>query len=520
MSTLLDTLLIKIDGDARGIQSVIRGAVTTATGAVNQINKQEVDWTSIFTRAVTPAIISGVASMFAYAIDQSLQFQQAMNETGTAAGENAGQIAQMGQSALTLSTQVPQSAQDIANAMVQLSAIFSNTADQQSVVAAMSELSASGFGSLNDIVSASTNIFKQFGVTTADQAVQVLTDLMHAAEGAKETIPALASQFSGFSDELPGANKTLTSFNGLISTFASEVANLGANGAQQIFAALASSSSSAAGPMEILGQSFGSIQRSLMTDGGLSAIMQASKTLADMGPDAALVATSFGLSATQVSQFQTNATKLSSVADTQKQIATNQQTITDAYNLSDSSLRDLQLDWAKFKAAATEAGTAFLPVAKIFADIFVNGLTDAEAFFKTVTDGMGNLLSVFHGANISDALGGAFKDAEKLYELLNPIQTLAASAANSLTNTASSRLNSSLQSTGVGFDMGTLARIDSTASQSGLIDSLMSALQTGGKGNQYQQTISTFNLTLPQSANGWTPKDLATALYNKFQGTQ
>lgn len=521
MSTLLDTLLIKIDGDARGIQSVIKSAVNTATGAVQTINKQEVDWTSIFTRSVTPAIIGGIASMFAYAIDQSLQFQQAMNETGTAAGQNSGQIAQMGQSALNLSTQVPESAQDIANAMAQVSAIFSGVADQQQVVAAMAELAASGFGSLNDITNASIGIFKQFGVTTSDQAIDVLTSLMHAAEGAKETIPALAEQFSGFSDQLPGTIKTLGTFNGLISTFASEVANLGANGATQIFQALAASSSSAAGPMEILGQSFGSIQKSLLTDGGLTAIMNASKTLDKMGPQAAMVATSFGLSAQQVSQFQTNAGKLDSVVQTQKQIATNEQTINAAYAQSNSQLRQLQLDWAKFKAIAVDAGTALLPVANLLANMFVTGLSDAKQFFSTVTDGFGSMLSVFYGNNLKDAIGGAFKSAGALVDqLANQIpQQIGNGLSGIFGGKDFNPINSALTGTGVGFSTGSLSRIDQTASESNMMDSLLSALQTGIKGGQYTSLVNTFHLNVPAGSAGLTAKQIASQLYAQFQGT-
>lgn len=522
MSTLLDTLLIKIDGDARGIQSVIKSAVNTATGAVQTINKQEVDWTSIFTRSVTPAIIGGIASMFAYAIDQSLQFQQAMNETGTAAGDNSSQIAQLGQSALKLSTIVPSSAQDIANAMAQVSAIFGNVGDQESVVSAMAQLAASGFGSLADIVGVSTEVFKQFGVTTSDQAIQVLTSLMHAAQGAKETIPALANQFSAFSDQLPGAVKNIGSFNGLISTFAAEVANLGSAGAQQIFQALAASSNSAAGPMEILGQSFGSIQKSLVTDGGLTAIMNASKTLEKMGPQAAMVASGFGLSAQQVSQFQTNASKLETVAQTQKEIASNQMSINGAYAQSDSTLRQLELDWAKFKAVAVDTGKALAPLATLLANMFVTGLQDAEQFFSTVTDGFGSMLSVFYGNNLKDAIGGAFKSAGSLVDQL--AHQIPQQIGNGLSGMFGGKdfnpLNSALTGTGVGFSTGSLSRIDQTASENNMVESLMSALQGGIKGGQYTSLVNTFHLNVPAGSAGLTAKQIASQLYAQFQGTQ
>lgn len=524
MTTLLDTLLIKIDGDARGIQSVIKGAITTATGAVNQINKEEVDWTSIFSRSVTPAIIGGIASMFAFAIEQSLSFQQALNTTGTAAGDSSAQIAQLGQQALGLSTVVPASAQDIANAMTQVGTVFGqNSTATQDLVQQMVELSASGFGPLADIVSSSMELFKQFGATTQDQAVTVLTDLMHAAQGANETIPALTAQFGSFADQLPGIDKTVSSFTGLISTFASEVVNLGSAGAEAIFQSLATSSSSAAGPMEILGISFGDIQKSLLTDGGLDALSRTSILLQNMGPGAALVAQGFGFSANQVSQFQTNASKLPQVAADAKSISGNTETIAGAYDTSSSSLRNLTLLWNAFVKDAIGIGNIFTPLVNGFAGALVTMNDDAGSFFKDLTDGLGSALSPLFGNSLVNAAQGTFSGLSKAFN--DVFVTPASQAANALLgavglNTGgSSGLNSALQGTGVGFNTGTLSRIDQTASNSGLLDSLMSALQTGIKGGQYAQLTNTFNLSVPAGSAGLTAKQIAQQLYNQFQGT-
>lgn len=524
MTTLLDTLLIKIDGDARGIQSVIKGAVTTATGAVNQINKQEVDWTSIFSRSVTPAIIGSIASMFAFAIEQSLTFQQALNTTGTAAGDSSQQIAQLGKDSLGLSTIVPASAQDIANAMTQVGTVFGqNSTATQDLVQQMVELSASGFGPLSDIVSSSMEVFKQFGATTESSAVQVLTDLMHAAQGANESIPTLTSQFNTFATQLPGIDKTVSSFNGLISTFASEVVNLGSAGAEAIFQSLATSSSSAAGPMEILGISFGDIQKSLLTDGGLDALSRTSTLLAKMGPGANLVAQAFGFSAAQVSQFQTNANKLPQVAIDAQKIAGNTETIGDAYKTSSSSLRNLTLLWNAFVSDAIGIGNIFEPLVNGFAGALLVMNDDAKSFFKDITDGLGSAFSPLFGNNLVDAAKGTFDGLSKAFTLVTSgIQNQIVNGiggALGITSGASSGLNSALQGTGVGFNTGTLGRIDQTASNSGLMDSLISALQTGIKGGQYTQLVNTFHLNVPAGAAGLTAKQIAQQLYNQFQGT-
>jgi len=361
--SVIDNLQVLITADARGIDSVLKRTLQTVTGTVNQINKQEVDWTSIFTRSVSPAVIGAVASVFAFAISNAIQFQSALNQLGTAAGDNAAQIGQLGQSALGLSTVVPSSAQDIASAMAQVSGIFSDVNDQQAVVAAMAQLAASGFGSLGDIVGASVNIFKTWGVTTKDQAIAVLTQLMHGAETAKESIPALAAQFEQFSPSLIEAGANLSSFNGLISTFSSEIKNIGVKGTGEIFQSLSDSANNVVGPMELLGISIAKVRQSLLQDGGLSAITQTSQALAKMGPTANLVATAFGFSKDQIAAFDLNAQRLPQIAKDALATAQNSQTIGDAYKQSDSALRQLEISWNIFKAS-------LIPIA----DILLKGI--------------------------------------------------------------------------------------------------------------------------------------------------
>lgn len=361
---VIDDLQILISADAKGIENVLKKTVQTVTGTVDSINSEEVDWTSIFTASVSPAIIAGVASTFALAITNAVQFQASLMTAGTAAGDSADQIAQVGQAALATSTQVPASAEDIANAMLQLSSVFSNVNDQQNVAAAMSELSASGFGDLNDIVNSSIQIFKDFGVTTADQAVTVLTDLMHGAEGAKESIPELVQQFSPFDTAFVSAGAKVGDLNGLIATFAGEVKDVGATNAAQIFQALAVSSNNSVGPMELLGINLTAVRKSLLDDGGLDAIEKTSTTLGKMGPSAQIIATQLGFSSQAVSSFQENAKKLPQVANDVTGIATNTQTIKSAFDQSDNSLRDFITDWNTLK-------TQLIPLG----DILVKGLS-------------------------------------------------------------------------------------------------------------------------------------------------
>lgn len=373
---VIDDLQILISADAKGIESVLKKTIQTVTGTVNNINSQEVDWTSIFTASVSPAIIAGVASTFAFAITNAVQFQASLMTAGTAAGDTASQIAQVGNAALQTSTQVPDSAQNIADAMLQLSAVFSNVNDQQTVSQAMSELAASGFGNLNDIVSSSIQIFKDFGVTTSDQAIQVLTSLMHGAEGAKESIPALVQQFVPFDTSLVAAGVKVKNLNEVISTFASEVKNVGATNAAQIFQALATSSNNSVGPMELLGVNLNTVRKSLLEDGGLTAINKTSTLLANMGPSAQIIATQLGFSSQGVLSFQENSKKLPQISQDAKDIATNVQTITDAFKQSDNALRDFTTNWNTLKGQ-------LIPIGDILVKTLSASLTTASTLIKT-----------------------------------------------------------------------------------------------------------------------------------------
>lgn len=492
---VIDTLQILVEADAKGIEQVLKKVLTQATGTVNAINKQEVDWTSIFTRSVSPAIIGAIASTFAFAISQSMQFQQAMNQTGTAAGQSALQIGQLSQGALDLSTQVPASAQDIATAMTQMGAIFNDVGDQQKVVEAMSQLAASGFGGLNDITKASIDIFKQWGVTTTDDAISVLHSLMHGAEAAKESIPALADQFSSVTPPLIIAGLGLKDFNKVLSTFSATVKNIGTEQAKAMFQSIAEGASDASSPVAIFGGGVEAIRRSLKDNGGLDTI----KKLADVmstkfGDNVGLIAKAFGFSAINTEAFILAGQKMPQLSSDAKNVASSTETIGEAYAKSGSALRELQLLWGEFKADMTNVGSLFLPLIGGFAKVTRSWLADAKAFFREYTNDWGDVISSFSNSNTA------------VDDVLN--------------KSIASSINSRLASTGVGFSDSALARIDKTAEQSGLSSQLLHALNSGlGKGdNSYAQLNNTFHLTVPAGSSNLTAKMIATQLYNQFQG--
>lgn len=422
---------------------------------------------------------------------------------GTAAGDSADQIAQVGQSALQISTQVPDSAQDVADAMFKLSAVFSNVNDQQSVAKAMSELAASGFGNLNDIVDSSIQLFKDFGVTTSSEAITVLTDLMHGAEGAKESIPALVQQFTPFDTQLVASGIKVGNLNSIISVFSSEIGNVGAINASQIFSAITTALSGTNPAMNVLFGSISSIRQSLLNDGGLTAIKGVSDTLKDMGPSASLIATNMGLTTQQVKIFQENAVHFPKIATDAALIATNTQSIQKAFDDSDNSLRDLTTSWNTLKADLIPIG-----------DILVKGLTGAINILKDSFIGLKEMVIDIGNTDIG----------KKLSASLAPLGTALFTQLNldpkirDLTTALSAHpvVNGQLQ--GPNFNNSQMMGIEQSAQAANLVPQLIEALRSGLSSNNasYNNIRQTFNLNVPQGMD-LSAAGFARELYNSYQ---
>ena len=411
--SVIDTLQILITADSSGIEKVLKQSINIVKGSVDQMNEEEVDWTSIFTRAVSPAIISGVASMFAFAIAQSVNFQQSLNTAGTAAGESTTQIAQTGQAALTMSSQVGSSATDIASAMLQVGKIFGNNSSATNeVVQAMSQLSDAGFGPLNDIVSSSLQLFKDFGVTTGTDAVSVLTDLMHGAQASGESISSLATQFDAYAPALVAAGANLSSFNGLISAFAGNIQALGLTNTEAQFQALGNSVNNPAGAFEILGENVKSVAAAIQT-GNINPLLDSvSKKVAELGSSSQLVGTAFGFSSTAINAFIQKSQDLSTVDTDVKGVYTNIQTIQSAWTQADNAMLEFKKDFNAISADFTSSGLAnyFTQVAIGLGDVIklVDKLVGAD-IGKAIGDIVGNspLFQVF-GA-IGQGIGALYE---------------------------------------------------------------------------------------------------------------
>lgn len=358
--SIIDDMKVVITSDTTGVDVGFKKLLNVAQQSIKKISATAIDWNTILTGNFSPAIMGIVGGTLGTAIATAIgaigavvapttAFQSSLNQTATAAGLTATQLAGTGDAAIAMSEQVTPSAEELAAAMVKVSGIFGvNTQSTKDIVQAMAQLHDSGFGPLNDIVSSSMDLFRQFGVTTEAGAIQMLTDLMHGAEMAKEPLPELASQFSAFANQLTPAQKSLQSFNGDISAYAAAVQTLGASGAASIMDVIGSSAATLGGPVEQFGISLGTVQQAL-TKGDLAGLVsKVADSIAKFPSTAAIHL----IGAEDYSAFsKLSQNYMPAFLSDAATAATNAQSIAEAFDQSDSFLRQLQLDWNTLKAS-------------------------------------------------------------------------------------------------------------------------------------------------------------------------
>lgn len=357
---VIDTLEILIEADSTGLTTKFNQAYDTITGFVSKMNDQEVDWTSILSKSISPAIITGIASLFAAAITSTLQFNQAIAQQGEAVGLTTGQMQQFGTQSQTIAAQTGQSATDINQAMTALYPVFGQNASAAAATASqIAELSASGFGSIADITQAAIPIMEAWGVTTSDQASTVLTAMLTASQTSGQSFEAIGSSIQQFQTGFIKAGATVAQFSNIVNTFgASVVSSGGITQATQMFQSLGS----AVGQLDQGGIALASISggvgtlKSLIADGKTqNAMLDIANAVKNMAP---YVATAFDVPPTALNGMNEYVKNFSTVQSDLQAITAAGETIQSAFNNSDTALRHLMEDWQAFLAMITNPSLA------------------------------------------------------------------------------------------------------------------------------------------------------------------
>lgn len=171
MGGAIDTLQILIEADATGLTSQLQKAGTQIESFISSMNDQEISWTQVLSKNLTPALMASIASTFAIAITQALQFQNAVTNASQAAGSTFGSTsAAMSDAAAAFSEKTGASATDTADAMGIIGQTFKDTATAQDVLNTVTEEAQIKGTSVAQMATILVPLFKEWGVSGADTA--------------------------------------------------------------------------------------------------------------------------------------------------------------------------------------------------------------------------------------------------------------------------------------------------------------------------------------------------------------
>lgn len=194
---VLDTLEILIEADSRGLETQLKKATSTITSFIDKMNSQEVNWESILAGSLDTAIIAGIASSFALAIEQTVQFQNSvlnMNNIATPATQSfADSINQIGGQAYQLAQSSGQSLGDAAAAFETFSKAGLDSATATYAVNAASQIAFATGEKFSTVVDELSQLFKNWGVTTVPQATAAVTGLANAVQNGQFSFDELVN---------------------------------------------------------------------------------------------------------------------------------------------------------------------------------------------------------------------------------------------------------------------------------------------------------------------------------------
>lgn len=337
----IDTLEILIEANAQGLTSQLKRATDSITSFVSSMNKQEVDWTSILSRTISPAVISGVAALFATAISQSLQFSQTVAQTAAQSTSTFQDGAdKVGQSALNISNTTGASAGSVAQALGIAAKSFSDLALQQLVVTDASMLSERGFGSLTDVTKQLSDVLVAWGINSVGAGSDALDKLIVSSNNSKLSFSDFVSTITSNGPAL----KDVLSFQDAVTGLAAFSKETGVTKTVAIdsFTAIAKAAQDPLDQMNILAGGPGKIAEALKSGGIIEGFQLVGETINKYPTVAAqLLGKQMGLTADSVSTFRDLSVKdLQDVAAEQQKLIANQQTISGLFDNSKSVLSE------------------------------------------------------------------------------------------------------------------------------------------------------------------------------------
>ena len=511
---VLDTLTILIEADRTGLTSQLQTASNNITQFVSTMNRQEVDWTQILSKSITPSLIATIAATFALGVTQALAYQQALQTSSTqAAGSVGSNTAAMSDSVIATSDATGQSAVDIANALGQIQQIYKDTADAQQVMDAMAKQATITGQSMGDTVAMLMPLFQNWGesasnvgedINVMDGFVQLghlnidtlsksMTEAGPAMKAAGDNIQDVAGQLEEISDVKGMTNDTVVS----------------------VFDAITKAITNTKDPLNFFVGGVGKIKEDV-TDGGIPlAFQDIVNHIKLAGSNADILASGFGLTADQVLVLQqTSSSAFSGITKNVKDTIPTLGTLDDRLNANLTDIDRMKIAWANFSNAIM---TFFMPT--VFDDITstFNGIADA-------IKGANSLVTDFGGSMKALASGDFWKSLGS--NLLDVTSKISNTLTFGLTGALGGAIGNALG--GAAFEGGQNGGSTALNALVNAANALASATpnpntnantnsSTNNSSNQYNNTKANITINQPTGSTVQTAKAVQSALYAASQ---
>lgn len=477
--SVLEKLEIIFTGDSTQLESSIKTIVGLTTRGVQSINDQSVDWTSILSKSISPAIITGIASMFANAIVQYTRFQAAamnLNDAGTqSTADFANSINSLGGTAYTLAQSAGASLGDTAAAFETFSKAGLDSGAAMQAVIASNNIALETGQSMGDVVKELTSLFSNWGVTTLPQVNAALDGLTNAVGQGQFGFQDLVSTISDSGPLL----KTSTNISQIAMDLQhmTNEAGQSQSSVQQMFSTFLDGFANTTSNLNIFLGGMTSIKNAL-GDGGLIPIFEKiTDKVGTFGANTGLAAQILGISATTAQIF-------GQVTDVAYQKA--QKASEDALK----SMSPWQQVLKDHESDVTKMAKAWNNFTTILSELVIPGamkeLTSILETWTTLLDALGKGSFFKEIGSIVSEGGSALIENTKnagIWDSLKGVVTAGASGFTGLDggNTSNSSSNQSNSSTFASFN-------------------------------------NTFNINNPKGGNGLSANDLVNQLYKQFNG--
>ncbi len=491
---VLDVLEILVEADASGLETQLKRAGTNIQSFVSSMNKQEVDWTQILSRTISPAIIAGVAASFASMITQMMSFQSTTASVGASstdsfASVNTG-VGGSAEAMAELGNHVRQTASDmkVAEGIIDRAFGGTETADMLNVIAmAAGQLATEGIGSVTTNAQLLSNTLSVWGVKTGPEAQAALDGLNTAAKNGKIGILDLATIMENEGPKMAGSvnfSDAVISLN-TWTTVAGQTVETAKNSFDAIGTAI---QDQVIGKVNIMNKTVGNMGTIVKNSGmegafgDLAKYINANPTAAVNGLGSQMGLTEISMNADMKSVISGGIMPFITKVDEAK---THIETLTDSYHkFLDTA------PWANFFNIMQNLA---LQMAQVVGGAFEN---------------MGKSIAIAVGA--APGLISALQDVSKSQDV-----------AKGLNDQLKTSIGSKLTSSGLGFTSAQTSAIEKKAEQSDILPQLLHALTSGATSKDTSSSFfNTFQITAPAGAEKMTADSITQSLYKQFQGTK